>query len=229
MNLFHQQTGFFGEQLNRELYELAVSKNEVYSPSRTSQSGYYPDWRKSKVIYDSQFSFFKETIEQKIRGQLEEIRGILQVRPFEIGSFEVQLTSHNDGEYFKWHKDNSSPDTASRLITFVYYFHAIPRPFSGGELIIYDKDTAHGKDIEHVIEPANDSIVFFYSGRRHEVRPVVCPSRLFKDGRFTLNGWVRTKTSQLSQQVNNSYFGYNIFAPAGRSNNKGRNIHPINK
>lgn len=215
MQLFHQIPGYFGRQLNRELYDLAVSKNEVYSPSRTSRSGLYPEWRKSKVIYDSQFSFFKQTIEQRLRTQFEEIRTILQVRPFEIGSFEVQLTSHNDGEYFKWHKDNSSPDTASRQITFVYYFHALPRPFSGGELIIYDKDAGQDKDTEHLIEPVNDSIVFFYSGRRHEVRPVVCPSRLFKDGRFTLNGWIRSKAPQ-PVPVNNSYFGYNLFAPASR-------------
>lgn len=208
MKLYHQYNNFFGERLNSELYALAVSKNEIFSLSRTSHSKYHPEWRKSKVIYDSQFSFFKNTIEQKIGGLLEEIRGLLEVNKFEIGSFEVQLTSHNDGEYFKWHRDNSTPETASRLITFVYYFHAIPKPFSGGELVIYDNDASY------LIEPRNDSLVVFYSGRKHEVLPVVCESGLFKDGRFTLNGWIRRKSHQV---VDNSYFGYNMFTSTGNS------------
>ncbi len=204
MKLFYQYKDFFGGQLNRELYALAVSKNEIFSHSKTSNSKYYPEWRKSKVIYDSQFALFKNLIEKKIRESMDEIYRALELMPFEIGSFEVQLTSHNDGEYFKWHKDNSTPGTASRRITFVYYFHALPKPYSGGELIIHDEEH------QYVIEPVNDSIVFFDSGRKHEVKEVVCPGGAFNDGRFTLNGWIRCRTSQ---QLNNSHFGYNIFAP----------------
>lgn len=211
MKLFIRYPGFFGEQLNRELYELAVSKNEMFSLSKTSYSNYYPEWRKSKVMYDSQFTYFKQTLEQKIRDRLDEIHRLLEIKKFEIDSFEVQLTSHNDGEYFKWHRDNSTPETANRLITFVYYFHSIPKPFSGGELIIYNNET------QHVIEPANDSIVIFNSGLRHEVNTIVCPSRLFKDGRFTLNGWIRSKKSL---QIDNSHFGYNMFSQAVNSRQK---------
>jgi Rps23 Pro-64 3,4-dihydroxylase Tpa1-like proline 4-hydroxylase len=155
-------------------------------------------------MYDSQFAFCKNLIEKKIRGKIDEIYRELELMPFEIGSFEVQLTSHSDGEYFKWHRDNSTPETSSRRITFVYYFHAMPKRFSGGELIIY-----HGNE-QHPIEPVNDAIVFFDSGRKHEVKQVACPGGAFKDSRFTLNGWIRCRTLR---QLNNSYFGYNIFAP----------------
>lgn len=205
MELFLKYPGFFGKQLNRELYELAVSKDELFGLSKISYSKYYPEWRKSKVMYDSQFTFFKQALERLIRERLDEIHHQLGIKKFEIDFFEVQLTSHNDGEYFKWHKDNSTPETANRLITFVYYFHAIPKPFSGGELVIYDND------IPHVVEPANDSIVIFNSGLRHEVKTIACPSRSFKDGRFTLNGWIRSKKSL---QNSNSHFGYNMFSPS---------------
>lgn len=205
MEIYHTYQNFFGEQANRELYELALHKNENFSLSRTSQSKYYPEWRKSKVIYHNEFERFRQKIEQEVRKRLPEVLSNLKVDPFDIETFEVQLTSHNDGEYYKWHTDNSSPDTATRIITFVYYFHSLPKAFSGGELVIYHRDRSYE------IEPANDSIVFFHSGRRHEVKPVNCPSKQFEHGRFTLNGWVRCKrpkkvssddlSSMISQQV----------------------------
>lgn len=204
MLLFHQDRRFLGKTLNCKLYELAISKEETYTPSKTSYSKYYPEWRKSVVMYDSQFTLIKELMEEKIRARLGEIHRLLQIPLFEIDYFEIQLTSHNDGDFFKWHTDNGSPDTASRVITFVYYFHVIPKAFSGGELIIYDNEK------QNTVEPKNDSIVFFHSGRKHEVKPVSCPSKLFKNGRFTLNGWVRVKESR--KDIDNSYFGYNIFS-----------------
>jgi Rps23 Pro-64 3,4-dihydroxylase Tpa1-like proline 4-hydroxylase len=181
---------FFGEQANRELYELALCKNENFSASRTSYSKHYPEWRKSKVIYHNEFERFRQKMEQAVRRRLPEVLSHLKVDAFDIEGLEIQLTSHNDGEYYKWHTDNSSPDTANRIITFVYYFHSLPKAFSGGELVIYHRDKSY------VIEPANDSIVFFHSGRRHEVKPVDCPTKLFEHGRFTLNGWVRCKRTR---------------------------------
>lgn len=189
MELFHRYQDFFGRQANRELYALALNKNENFSLSRTSYSKYYPEWRKSKVIYHTEFERFRQLIETEVKKRLPEVLSKLDVAAFDIDCFEVQLTSHNDGEYYKWHSDNGSPDTATRIITFVYYFHSIPKAFSGGELVIYHKDQSY------VIEPANDSIVFFHSGRHHEVMPVVCPSKQFEHGRFTLNGWVRCKSA----------------------------------
>lgn len=187
MELYHTYHNFFGEAANRELYELALNKNENFSLSKTSYSKYHPEWRKSKVIYHNEFERFRQKIEQEVRKRLPEVLLNLKVDAFDIANLEVQLTSHNDGEYYKWHTDNSSPNTSTRIITFVYYFHSVPKAFSGGELVIYHRDRPY------VVEPVNDSIVFFHSGRKHEVRPVVCPSKQFEHSRFTLNGWVRCR------------------------------------
>jgi SM-20-related protein len=208
-----------GEDLNKEIYKLAINKNDTFSLSRTSYSKYYPQWRKSKVIYDNQFTYFKQLLEQKLRDKLDEIHCLLEIKTFPIETFEMQLTSHNNGEYFKHHKDNGTPETASRQITFVYYFHAIPKQFSGGQLIIYDKESCYE------IEPENDSMVLFYSGRKHEVTPVICPSNSFEDGRFTLNGWIRSR--RLLQNNNAAVFGYNIFSPNTHLNS--RKITAVNK
>jgi Rps23 Pro-64 3,4-dihydroxylase Tpa1-like proline 4-hydroxylase len=203
----------FGKETNRELYRLAMAKNGLFSQSKTSPNKHYPDWRRSTVIYEDQLGGIIARLHQAVAARLPEALGALGLPPFDIGSFEVQLTSHNDGEYYRWHTDNGTPETAMRVITFVYYFHAVPGRFEGGELVIYPPG---GQPL--VVEPRNDSLVLFSSRLRHEVKPVACPSRLFEDGRFTLNGWVRRRTATRRDDC----FGYEIFAPyapAARSRN----------
>jgi Rps23 Pro-64 3,4-dihydroxylase Tpa1-like proline 4-hydroxylase len=204
MQRYRQYFNVLGESFNQTLYRIALSKREYFTRSKTSPSKNYPDWRRSTVIYDNQLVDVAATLEQAIRLHLPEVEAALAVPPFEISSFEIQLTSHNDGEYYKWHTDNGTRDTAARVITFVYYFCGQPKKFSGGELVIYQPDRAPA-----VIDPQNDSIVFFRSHTRHEVKAVTCPSEQFEDGRFTLNGWIRRKETVLRD----NYFDARIFGP----------------
>lgn len=203
METYRQYFNVLGERVNHNLYLLALSKREYFTHSRTSVSKHYPDWRKSTVIYDDQLASVAASLERQIRLRLAEVMAALRIPAFEIDSFEIQLTSHNDGEYYKWHTDSGTRDTATRTITFVYYLHGLPKKFSGGELLIYLPDKRQA-----TIQPDNDSIVFFNSRTRHEVKQVVCPSRLFEDGRFTINGWIRRKVPVRRDD----YFGYRIFS-----------------
>lgn len=212
MKPFHQYTGIFGVEVNGDIYSLATSKKAHFSQSKTSISKHYPQWRRSAVIYDNQFSALKLKLEQEVIARLPEVSEILDIEKFEVEYLEIQLTSHNDGEYYKWHTDNNTFDTTNRAITFVYYFNAIPRKFSGGELVIYHDHQ------EYIIEPLNDSMIFFRSEIRHEVKPVICPSRLFEEGRFTLNGWVRRRRNRW---LDDKYFGYNMFKLANLKRGNG--------
>ena len=204
MQRYLQYFNVLGKSFSEDVYRVALSKREYFTRSKTSPSKNYPDWRRSTVIYDNQFAGMAATLERAVRLRLPEVEAALAVPPFEIGSFEIQLTSHNDGEYYKWHTDNGTRDTASRVITFVYYFYGQPRKFRGGELIIYQPGAQPA-----IIDPENDSIVFFPSHTRHEVKAVTCPSEQFEDGRFTLNGWIRCKETVLRQD----YFDGRIFGP----------------
>src|SRR5262249_13628622 len=84
----------------------------------------------------------------------------------------------------------------------------VPKAFTGGDLVLF---ASNGQPT--VIEPVNDSMVLFSSRTKHEVKPVVCPSRRFEDGRFTINGWVRRRT----RVRNDSWFGYQMFVPSQRT------------
>lgn len=107
----------------------------------------------------------------------------------------MQMTAHNDGCFYKIHNDSGDKLTATRILTYVYYFYQEPKAFSGGELRLYNTELEGARQTAlsqfEDIEPRNNSIVFFDSRCMHEVRPIHCPSRHFTQGRFTLNGWLR--------------------------------------
>ncbi|MFE6847254.1 2OG-Fe(II) oxygenase [Streptomyces sp. NPDC057686] len=108
---------------------------------------------------------------------------------------ECQATVHQDGDYFRRHLDVGEGSTATRLISFIYYLHRSPRPFTGGQLRVYDTlatpEAVHAAASFRDIEPVHNSIVFFPSaGVFHEVLPVTCPSRRAEDGRISCNGWI---------------------------------------
>lgn len=150
------------------------------------------NYRRSSVLYS--FPEFAELIRDRIQSVALDIFRTLELPPFSVDYIESQLTAHNDGNYYKVHNDNGSSNTATRELTYVYYFHREPKPFLGGELVIYDSKIENtyyvNADSFKTIEPRNNSIVFFLSRYMHEVLPVSCLSRSFQDSRFTINGWI---------------------------------------
>lgn len=151
------------------------------------------NYRESVVLYS--FPEFADLITQQIQEVIPDVLNKLNLPPFTVSQVEAQLTAHNHGQFYKIHNDNGSPDTATRVLTFVYYFYRDPKPFSGGELVIYDSQVQNNyyvqADTFRTVEPRNNSIVFFLSRYMHEVLPIHCPSQQFADSRFTINGWIR--------------------------------------
>lgn len=115
-----------------------------------------------------------------------------------LDKIEAQVTAHNDGSYYKLHNDNGMPPLDKRELSYVYYFNREPKAFSGGELLLYDEkidkniegDRFLKADSFKLIEPTNNSIIFFYSRYWHQVLPVNCQKHNFADSRFTINGWI---------------------------------------
>jgi hypothetical protein len=112
----------------------------------------------------------------------------LGIEPIQDPDVELQITAyHNRGGYERHTDDGSSKadQPAShkrRLLTYVYYFHAEPKPFGGGTLNFPDHDCQ--------IEPTQDMLVCFLPHQPHEVHPVYTGSKAPESCRFTINGWV---------------------------------------
>ena len=174
-----------------DLLRYSINKQPEFEPTTNSASD--PNYRRSFFL--PYFPEFSELIIKMIWKITPQIITHLGIHHFAIEQIESQMTALNHGNYYKIHNDSGSPDTAKRILTYVYYYHREPKPFTGGELIIYDSKIENGYSVAassfKKIEPKNNTIVFFPSYCMHEVLPVNCPSEYFTDSRFTINGWVR--------------------------------------
>ncbi len=151
------------------------------------------DYRKSVTLYGNKLKDISGWFLEKISSDLSDICSYITIEPFLPSLREIQLTRHGNNEFFKIHQDSGDkPNIRTRTLTFVYYFHTIPRAFSGGEILLFDTDTKEDKCGKHFtkLTPANNSIVFFSSNYFHQVTPVYLKNDIFENGRFAIHGWL---------------------------------------
>ncbi|MEB3342013.1 2OG-Fe(II) oxygenase [Okeania sp.] len=152
-------------------------------------------FRQSLVLHHKFYSELAKSIQKKVLKILPSVLERLNHPNFSVSNIVIQLTAHNDGCFYTIHSDANTEMTATRKMTYVYYFYQQPKSFSGGELVIYETKVQGNNLFKHndfkVIEPHNNSIIFFPSRYLHEVLPVSCPTKEFEHSRFTFNGWIR--------------------------------------
>ncbi|MEL6461119.1 MAG: 2OG-Fe(II) oxygenase [Cyanobacteria bacterium J06621_15] len=188
-----QIDNFLPEEEYQQVLNTAFNKQSEFKDSRTVTNT--ENYRQSLILPGKEFSEVYYLIKNKLLEQFPSLINQLQHPEFSVSHVEMQMTAHNDGAFYKAHTDAGSEKTKTRELTYVYYFYQEPKQFSGGELKIYDTEVQDKKVIQkensQVIEPRNNSIVFFNSRCKHEVLPISCSSNEFKASRFTLNGWLR--------------------------------------
>ncbi|WP_327673237.1 2OG-Fe(II) oxygenase [Kitasatospora sp. NBC_00458] len=187
-------TQFLGERTAGALLERAIaSADGALKPSMVRDRELDPDVRRSRSSQD----FAAPELTAAIDEVLEAVERTLGIS-CRYTEPDYSLNVHNDGDFYRPHQDTSAEYAPRRLLTFVYYLHRAPRPFSGGELRVFDTalplhtETA-GRWQERTWrdwEPEHDSIVFFRPTAWHEVRPVGCASGRHEDSRFAVNGWL---------------------------------------
>ena len=125
----------------------------------------------------------------RLRGVLPEVLGRLRMEDLDVGRIELEVTVHRRGAFFATHRDGDTGNLRSRKLSYVYHFHRAPRPFVGGDLLLYDDAGGTGGSVAFSrIDPLRDSVLFFPADCMHEVTPVA-----FGDGRFTVNGWIHSR------------------------------------
>ncbi len=122
-----------------------------------------------------------------------DIPAVLGIERAKLQRYELQVTCHGDGAFFKAHADSGKEFDRHRVISYVYYFHRSPKAFTGGGLRLFDasvESARYAQDAFTRIEPVGNSLVFFPSNTAHEVERVTVESGAMADGRFSLNGWI---------------------------------------
>lgn len=178
---------FLAEETNRNLYNYAT-QNQSNFLSRTSHPDYPPQQGYGATEgFDGWRSLVEASVEKKLRFIFES----LAIQNFQFTRLESNVSAILDGGYLGIHNDTFCANT--RLLTFIYYFHSLPKKFAGGQLVIYNNQTDCFNQIEkadscHFYEPENNSCIIFPAANYHQVLPVACSD--FKFGRFSVNGWV---------------------------------------
>ena len=188
-----QLDNFLSSEEHQQALDIVLSKQNKFVESKTVTNA--ANYRQSSILYATLFPKLYYLVKNKITDILPSILSQLNHPEFFVSHVEMQMTAHNDGCFYKVHTDASSEKTKTRELTYVYYFYQEPKQFFGGELKLYETEIQNGsfiqKENSQIIEPRNNSIVFFNSRCKHEVLMVNCPSKNFKDSRFTINGWLR--------------------------------------
>ena len=151
--------------------------------------------RRSRTLSGARLEEIWAIFDGRLRGILPAVRRELGIPWFPLGEVERPLTAHGNGGFFVPHVDTGHPIAATRRISCVYYFHASPQRFTGGELKLYDTwVTPSGNTAAETyttLTPVDNSVVFFPSDVFHEVCPVHCETEAFGDSRFTMTIWFR--------------------------------------
>ncbi len=125
----------------------------------------------------------------------------LRIDAFAPSRCEVQLSSYGDGDLFRAHTDDGSPDAAARVLSWVIYLDLVkPRRWTGGKLSfpiwqhIETGGPGYATDmwIPNDVTPEDGDAIFFPSSTLHEVMPVsTLGDTSWEARRHTINGWVR--------------------------------------
>jgi SM-20-related protein len=189
---------FLSEAERDSLLEFALGNESGFVPSKLKggEDGRYDPASRNSLICETPLGLLKDRFTAAILGRLEELFAGTGTSPFPVARFEIELAAHRDGCFFTTHQDTFTGAyqdglRSDRLISIVYYFHARPRGFSGGELAIYPFDRGD----PDLIEPADNRLVAFPSIAHHEVRPILCRGGAFEEARFSINCWLRRKRS----------------------------------
>jgi SM-20-related protein len=189
---FHRFDGFLSPQEHEAVLRRALAREAEFEASAVTTGD--KSVRKSVVLTSDEI--IAPIFRRKILEVLPQLTGLAETiftSSTRQDDIECQVTAHLDGGFFQIHNDSGSKETQERLITFVYYFASGPNSFLGGELKIYEPNfDKNGQKANYaLVQPTDNTLVFFPSGVMHEVLPTYVPSKKFSDSRFTVNGWIR--------------------------------------
>jgi SM-20-related protein len=185
---------WLGSEMVNRLLEFAQGHRTAFYVSGVAENGAKRidlTVRRSHKI--KIFGELRDELQARACAALPEMCRQLGTGRFEPNDFEIEMVAHGDGAFFTEHRDSFIQSKNNRrVISAVYYFHRLPKSFSGGVLRIYPFAGRERSKTFVEIEPVNDTLVFFPSWFPHEVLPVSCPSGQFEDSRFAINCWIHS-------------------------------------
>lgn len=182
----------------RALLAWAIDHEANFVSSRVRDGALRADVRHSRQLRDVDFTDWRRCLKGHFKPLIASLIGELAVTPFEIVATEMDVASHNDGDFYRQHIDMRTGPVdleRRRVLSLVYYFNAEPAAFAGGALRLHAAARRHAASTDLSparfvdIAPVHNRLAAFPSWMPHEVLPVRCPSGRFADSRFSINCW----------------------------------------
>ena len=141
------------------------------------------------------FALSREVLLHRVQMMLPDVLIQLGLEGFPLRAMEAEEIPNHATEGQGISSDGNSPETALRVLNFCYFFYQTPKPFTGGEVRVYDSQMVNNQvtvaPSYKTVEPRQNSIVFFLTSNAYEVLPVHPNSPAFGDRCFRVRGWMR--------------------------------------
>lgn len=185
---------FLTKEENETLYKYAVEQKNLFL-ERVSKPD-FPEQKSLGLVQGTdKFKNFKQLIVNRLSQAMPAVFKITSIPKFKIGEIESDVSVYSDKNFLGLHEDIFCSN--SRKMTYIYYFHSVPKQFVGGQLVVYDSLVDFELNLTkaescYLIEPSNNTCVLFPSQCYHQVLQVACSD--FADSRFSINGWIHASS-----------------------------------
>lgn len=188
---YYIKENFFGSALVSQLLEHVLENQTLFESSTVGSSvgRIDQDVRVSSILRD--FGALKKEIKERFKSVFSEALEQLRMPNFELYGTEREIVAHANGAFYNRHIDTftGAGEYSVRALTAVYYFHAQPKKFQGGEIRLLPLRNSESDSAYLDIEPINDRLLLFPSWVPHQVMTVFSDSTDFRDSRFAINCW----------------------------------------
>ncbi|MEJ1969028.1 MAG: 2OG-Fe(II) oxygenase [Rhizomicrobium sp.] len=183
------RTGFLDAAAADALLDRVIRREDDFRPSPVGRRGVDPTIRRSWCLRDH--GALTDALKIRLLDLFPSLLEALHVAPFAAQAMEIEIVAHGDGAFYTRHVDTQVARYDEldhvRALSCVYYFHAMPKAFAGGNFRLHAIGGEAAGFVD--IEPGHNSLLVLPAWAPHEVLPVHCPSGAFRDSRFAINCW----------------------------------------
>jgi SM-20-related protein len=188
---YHITENFLGQALIDQLIDYVLENQGRFEESTvgSSEGRIDQEVRVSSILRD--FGPLKAEVKSLFKAAFPVALEQLRMPDFELYGTEREIVAHGNGAFYNRHIDTftGAGEFSVRALTAVYYFHAQPKKFQGGEIRLLPLRNSEVDSAYLDIDPINDRLLLFPSWVPHQVMPVITESVDFKDSRFAINCW----------------------------------------
>jgi hypothetical protein len=193
---------FLAKDEREHFWQLALQSEEVFFDAGFARKGErMVDYKRRKTGVLDLEATDKLLFHGKLQPLLDDLLSLFSIPAMPHKKIEIKMTAHSQGGFFGIHQDAfNDVDGSARYLSWLYYFHLQPKPYAGGDLILFDSTRLRedhrfddGTFTRYI--PADNQLVIFPSSFFHGVTPVEllrpdfeCD---FKCNRFAISGHVR--------------------------------------